>query len=403
MKSLLQRFACLTAAIAPVVLSTVVTAAEVEPGFKSLFNGKDLTEWDGNPKLWSVQDGTITGKTGSDADTKINHNTFLVYKGGDVADFELRLSYKIVGGNSGIQYRSKVLETGKFGPIVGGYQADFEAGKTYSGILYEERMRGILAQRGQKTSIQTGLYVTDTKEETDPKTGAKKQVKTRREVQPTSAEAAGAKPDTKVVVTGSVGDTKEIQAKIKDEDWNDYVVIARGNHLQHFINGQQTVDVIDEQEAKAAKSGVLALQIHAGPPMTVQFRNLRIKKLSGDSAKRSDLELMQGKWLPVEIIANGKTLEADVLNAIKVTIHENTYKTERPNGVDEGTFKLDESTTPRTMNLTSDSGKDIPAIYEISDDTFKACYALGNASKPMEFKSAEDSNHILVTYKRKSE
>jgi uncharacterized protein (TIGR03067 family) len=71
--------------------------------------------------------------------------------------------------------------------------------------------------------------------------------------------------------------------------------------------------------------------------------------------------------------------------------------------VDEGTFKLDESTTPRTMNLTSDSGKDIPAIYEISDDTFKACYALGNASKPMEFKSAEDSNHILVTYKRKSE
>lgn len=367
MKSLLQRFACLTAAIAPAVLSTVVIAAEVEPGFKSLFNGKDLTEWDGNPKLWSVQDGAITGKTGSDADTKINHNTFLVWKGGNVADFELRLSYKIVGGNSGIQYRSKVVETGKFGPIVGGYQADFEAGKTYSGILYEERMRGILAQRGQKTVIK----------EVDGK--------------------------TKVEVVGSLGDTKEIQAKIKDEDWNDYVVIAKGNHLQHFINGQQTVDVLDEQDGKAAKSGVLALQIHVGPPMTVQFKNLRIKNLSGDSAKRADLELMQGKWLPVEIIANGKTLEAEVLNAIKVTIHENTYKTERPNGVDEGTFKLDEGTTPKTMNLTSDSGKDIPAIYEISDDTFKACYALGNASKPTEFKSAEDSNHILVTYKRKSE
>src|SRR5882672_1791756 len=132
MKSFLHRFACLAAVIAPVALSTTVIAAEVEPGFKSLFNGKDLTEWDGNPKLWSVQDGTITGKTGSDADTKINHNTFLVWKGGDVADFELRLSYKIVGGNSGIQYRSKVVETGKFGPIVGGYQADFEAGKTYS-------------------------------------------------------------------------------------------------------------------------------------------------------------------------------------------------------------------------------------------------------------------------------
>jgi uncharacterized protein (TIGR03067 family) len=367
MKPFLLPLARLTAAIVPVVLATAVIAAEVEPGFKSLFNGKDLTGWDGNPKLWSVQDGTITGKTGSDEDTKINHNTFLVWKGGEVADFELRLSYKIVGGNSGIQYRSKVIETGKFGPIVGGYQADFEAGKTYSGILYEERMRGILAQRGQKTVIK---------------------------------EVEG---KTKVEVAGSLGDTKEIQAKIKNEDWNDYVVIAKGNHLQHFINGQQTVDVIDEQDAKAAKSGVLALQIHVGPPMTVQFKNLRIKKLSGDSAKRSDLELMQGKWVPVEIIANGKTLEAEVLNAIKVTLHENTYKTERPNGVDEGTFKIDESTTPRTMNLTSDSGKDIPAIYEISEDTFKACYALGNASKPTEFKSPEDSNHILVTYKRKAD
>ena len=84
---------------------------------------------------------------------------------------------------------------------------------------------------------------------------------------------------TKVEVTGSVGDTKEIQAKIKDEDWNDYVVIAKGNHLQHFINGVPTIEVVDEQEAKAAKTGILALQIHAGPPMVVQFKNVRIKKL----------------------------------------------------------------------------------------------------------------------------
>ena len=364
MKSLLRPFAWLAAGLAPLVLSTAVTAADVEPGFTSLFNGKDLTGWEGNADLWSVHDGCITGVT--KADPKLTHNTFLVWKD-EVADFELRLSYKIVNGNSGIQYRSKVKSKGAFGPIVGGYQADFEAGKTFSGILYEEQGRGILAQRGQKTVIK----------EVDGK--------------------------TKVEVVGSVGDTKDIQAKIKNEDWNDYVVIARGSHLQHFINGQQTVDVIDEQDAKAAKSGVLALQIHVGPPMNVQFKNLRIKTLSGDTAKRSDLQLMQGKWQPVEIIANGKTLEADVLNAIKVTMHENTYKTERPNGVDEGTFKLDESTSPKTINLTSDSGKDIPAIYEISDDTFKACYALGNASKPTEFKSAEDSNHILVTYKRKSE
>src|SRR5262249_30587892 len=119
------------------VRTAVAHAADDETAFKSLFNGRNLSGWEGNPKLWSVQDGVITGQTGSDDDTKINHNTFLVWKGGEVADFELRLSYRIVNGNSGIQYRSKVVEQGKFGPIVGGYQADFEAGKTYSGILYE--------------------------------------------------------------------------------------------------------------------------------------------------------------------------------------------------------------------------------------------------------------------------
>ncbi len=214
----------------------------VDPGFKSLFNGKNLDGWEGNPRLWSVQDGNITGKTSDDGDTKIKHNTFLVWKGGEVADFELRLQYKIIGGNSGVQYRSSLHAPGEFGPIVGGYQADFEAGKTYSGILYEERGRGILAKRGEKTVV-------------------------------TSDEAG----KTKVEVTGSVGDSAAIQTKIKNEDWNDYVVIAKGNHLQHFINGSQTVDVTDENPEKGAKSGILALQIHAGPAMTVQFRNIRIR------------------------------------------------------------------------------------------------------------------------------
>ena len=149
-----SRLLALTLGLCCFHAAATLSAADVEPGFKSLFNGTDLSGWEGNPKLWSVKDGTITGITGSDADTKINHNTFLVWKGGEVADFELRLSYRIEKGNSGIQYRSKVAENGKFGPIVGGYQADFEAGKTYSGILYEERGRGILAQRGQKTVIK---------------------------------------------------------------------------------------------------------------------------------------------------------------------------------------------------------------------------------------------------------
>jgi len=265
-----------------------------------------------------------------------------------------------------------VMEQGKFGPIVGGYQADFEAGKTYSGILYEERGRGILAQRGQKTIIM------EVEEEKD----GKKQKK------------------TKIEVAGAIGDSAEIQAKIKNEDWNDYIIIARGNHLQHFINGQQTIDVVDEQAAKAAKSGVLALQIHVGPPMTVQFKKIRIKKLSGDAAQRSDLELLQGNWTPTEIVANGKPADAEILSAMKVSIKDNSYASQRPNGEDKGTFKLDESTMPKLMDLTTGSGNEVRAIYEVSGDTFKACYAVRDASRPTEFKSPEDSNHVLVVYKR---
>ena len=344
-----------------------LSAADVESGFDALFNGRDLSGWEGNLKLWSVQDGAITGKTGTEPDTKITHNTFLVWTNGTVGDFELHLSYRIVAGNSGIQYRSKVFEEGKFGPIVGGYQADFEAGKTFSGILYEERGRGILAQRGQKTVIK----------EVDGK--------------------------TKVEVTGSVGDSKEIQSKIKNEDWNDYVVIARGNHFQHFINGQQTVDVVDEQASKAAKSGVLALQIHVGAPMIVQFKNIRIKKLSAAAAQRSDLDQMQGEWVPVEILANGKPASAETLAAIKVKIKDHGYVSERPNGQHEGTFKLNETATPKSMDLTTGSGDEVRAIYEISGDTLKACYAIRDASRPSEFTSAEDSNHVLVVYKRKGD
>src|ERR1043166_115380 len=218
----------------------VASAAESEEGFVSLFNGTDLTGWRGRMNHWSVQDGAITGITTKENPAK--GNNFLIWTNGTVADFELRCSYKIVAnndkglGNSGVQYRSK-----DFGDsVVGGYQADFEAGKTYSGILYEERMRGILAQRGQMTWIQ---------------------------------------PDGKIRVVGSVGKSAEIQEQIKNNDWNEYMVIARGNHLTHVINGRVTVDVTDDQSEKAAKSGILALQLHAGEPMTVQFKDIRIKNL----------------------------------------------------------------------------------------------------------------------------
>jgi hypothetical protein len=235
------------------LLASFAVSALAEEG-KAIFNGKDLTGWEGNPALWSVEDGAITGKTQPDpADPKkglLKHNTFLVWKAGKVGDFELTFKYRIVAGNSGVQYRSKELPKGEFGPIISGYQADFEAGAKYSGILYEEKGRGILAERGQKTKI-----VPQEKNPADPKS----------------------KP-FKVEVAGSTGDSAEIQASIKSEDWNEYKIVAKGNHLQHFINGKQTIDVIDEDAAGAAKEGLLALQIHQGPPMVVQFKDMLLKE-----------------------------------------------------------------------------------------------------------------------------
>ena len=225
-------------------LALTAAAGEVE-----IFNGKDLTGWEGNKDLWSVKDGAITGITPPDpADPKkgiIKHNTFLVWKGGKVSDFEMTFQYRIEKGNSGVQYRSKELDPGAFGPIISGYQADFEAGDKYSGILYEERGRGILALRGEKTTIKPG--------------------------------ADGKKPV--VEKNGTVGDSAAIQAGIKKEDWNEYKIIAKGNHVQHFINGMQTIDVTDEDAANAPKEGLLALQIHQGPPMVVQFKNFKLVEL----------------------------------------------------------------------------------------------------------------------------
>lgn len=226
----LMKCACLSLC-ALMAMNTVARAEE--DGFKSIFDGKTLDGWDGRSGFWTVTDGCITGTTTKENPTK--GNTFIIYKD-KVENFELRLSYRIVDGNSGIQYRSK--DHGKW--VVGGYQADFEAGNTYSGILYEERGRGILAQRGQKVVIDS---------------------------------------EGKKNVTGSVGDSNEIQAAIKKEDWNDYVITARGNHLTHTINGKTTIDVTDNQESRRAMSGILALQLHAGPPMVVQFKNIRIKVL----------------------------------------------------------------------------------------------------------------------------
>ncbi len=244
----MRRFSICCFLIALIVPIGITNAAD-EDGFVSLFDGKTLDNWDGNPKFWRVEDGAITGQTTADNPTK--GNTFLIYRGGEFKNFELQLEYKIIGGNSGIQYRSfePVPEKQKW--VVGGYQGDFEAGKTYSGILYGERFRGILANRGQKTELsrKDGKFA--------------------------------------VNVVGSVGESAEIQSKIKDEDWNKYSITADGFHFVHKINDVVTSECTDNDTEQRRDSGILALQLHAGPPMKVQFRNIRIKNLAADQPQQA--------------------------------------------------------------------------------------------------------------------
>jgi hypothetical protein len=239
----------------PSLLALSLTLSLAHADEKQLFNGKDLSGWKGLPEFWSVRDGAITGHTTTEK--MVTENTFLIWQDGEVGDFELTLKYKIVDlngksegfGNSGIQYRSKMVKPDYF--VVSGYQADFETGKKYSGILYEEKGRGILALRGQKVVVKSAE-----KKAEDPKS-----------------------KDFAIEVTGETGNSDEIQAAIKPADWNEYKIVAKGGHLQHFINGKLTVDVMDETPV-GAKKGLLGFQLHKGPTgMTVQFKDIVLKDL----------------------------------------------------------------------------------------------------------------------------
>lgn len=346
------------------LLAATARADHHEEGFVALFNGENLEGLEGHSKIWSVHEGAITGKTTEE--TKLRHNTFLVWKGGTVDDFELRLSYRIVGGNSGIQYRSKVDKQGEQGPIVAGYQADFEAGKTFSGILYEERGRGILAQRGQMTRV---LPAEDGKH--------------------------------KVEVIASLGKSDDIQAGLKPEDWNDYTIIARGNRLTHIINGRVTADVTDEDAAHAARSGVLAFQVHVGPPMTVEFKNVRIKKTGASPAAASGLSSLDGTYAAAKAILDGNEVTGADLEAIELKMEGGKYHSAWNDGSDSGKFRVNNSLKPNQMDVTSDDSGEILAIYEPIPDGFRICYGLDGAPRPKAFMSEPGSKYLLIEYRRR--
>jgi uncharacterized protein (TIGR03067 family) len=341
-----------------------------ETPFRSIFDGKDLAGWQGNSRLWFVKDGAITGQTTAESPAK--KNTFLIWTNGTVDDFELRCSFKIVPNNnvgfanSGIQYRSKISDADNW--VVGGYQADMEAGPRYTGTLYEEGSpRGTMAERGEK--VVWGK-------------------------------------DCRKQVVGSLGDAGALQAAIKPGDWNEYVIIAEGNHLRQFINGKQTVDVIDECEERRALSGVIALQLHAGPPMTVQFKDLQIKyskALSRVSASGTNSEL-QGVWQVMAMENNGTALPTNDLTGATLTVKGNSYRLGNAIGALTGSFSVDAGKTPKRVNLLpsdgSADGAGVPGIYDLEAGRLRICYGAIGGVCPTGF-TTENAERTMITCKRK--
>jgi len=209
-----------------------------ESGFTSIFDGKTLDGWEGDSKYWRIENGIMTGEI--TAETVIKSNTFIIWRGGTLKDFELKVDFRITAqGNSGINYRSKVVPdevtpTNKF--AMRGYQCDLDGAKQLTGNNYEELGRQFLAVRGQVTHL------------------------------------TGGRP----IVISSCGDNKDLAALIND-DWNSVHLIIRDNTLIHMVNGRVMSIVIDDDTANRTMEGLIGVQVHMGPPMKVEYRDWRIK------------------------------------------------------------------------------------------------------------------------------
>jgi hypothetical protein len=218
----------------PLLALTLATATFAADGFTALFNGRDLAGWDGDPKAWKVENGVVIGTCRGPDD--LAQNTFLIWRGGKVGDFELRATLRVVGdNNSGIQYRSRERpEIGRW--VITGYQCDIHPALEHTGMTYEERGRGIFGLNGKNVML-------------DP---------------------AGA--------LWLLAEHEPVRVDVSQ--WNEYTIVARGNHLIHRINGRVTSELIDHHEQGRALEGLLAIQLHRGNANSVQIKDLRLKPLA---------------------------------------------------------------------------------------------------------------------------
>jgi len=211
-----------------------------EPGFRPIFDGRTLEGWEGDSKYWRAEDGIMTGEI--TPETTIKSNTFIIWRGGEPENFELKVNYRITsGGNSGVNYRSVVVPdsvtpANRF--AMRGYQCDIDGQNRYTGNNYEEKGRLFLSVRGELTHV------------------------------------TGTRPPT---ILSRLGDNQELASKI-NEGWNAVHIIARENALIHNINGQLMSMVIDDDPRRERK-GLIGVQVHVGGPMKVEYRNWRIRMI----------------------------------------------------------------------------------------------------------------------------
>ena len=268
-----RAFCAVAAALLAVVLNSAAAAvAQAQTGsqqatdfadhqgYISVFDGKTLSGWDGQPGLWRVEDGAIVGETAKEMFAPWAFpNTFLIYRGTTAKDFDLKLEIKLEkGGGSGIQYRSSVGT--QPGQVPGkanegrdprwsmiGPQADFwfpinEQAKDYSGQLYSQNTGlGIVAWRGQVVHSLA---------------------------------------DKAPQLVGLIGDRGKLGAFVKDGNWNQYTIIARGGVILHILNGQLMAVLVDDDPASSNNvSGLFGLQLE-GVPCKVSFRNRWLRKIN---------------------------------------------------------------------------------------------------------------------------
>ena len=244
-------FAALWMAGLAVLFPASAAQAADESGyeFQPIFDGETLDGWESpDMSYWSVKDGAITAK--SSEENPATENQFLVWQGGELHDFELKLRFRILGSeraNSGIQFRSEIEENGH----AVGYQADIDRAGRWLGALYDEHARGMLAKRGQHVLI----------------------------------DESGEKQ-----IIGTLGDPKALLKGFKKDGWNTYHITARGNRMVLRINGRETAVVIDNEPEASDAHGALALQLHSGPAMQVQFKDIQLKRLPPRSTDASDGE-----------------------------------------------------------------------------------------------------------------